>query len=101
MLKVKYKNMKAKFINESFNELSLEDKAEEIETAVYTTYNGDDVDYDINDEDIVKLENLLDVIVNRSDIEELGDMEWTLANLREDDIIEIYRRLVEHGFIIE
>jgi hypothetical protein len=93
-------------LNEGSNKFRDEEtyaKAEEISSIVYDTYNGDDVEYEINDEDIKNLENALKEYINEriiiEDIEDLGDADWIIENLSENEIDEIYQSLVEAGFM--
>ena len=58
--------MRAKLVNEDLISLShgsenmpVEDMAAEIASLVYTTYNGDDVDYEPNDEDTAEVEQII------------------------------------------
>lgn len=95
--------MRAKFINEGSNKFRDEEtevKAEEIATVIYSTFNGDDVDYEENDEDQERLEDALDQYFDTPDeMEELGSLEFIMQNMTTEEIDEIHQALVEAGFI--
>ena len=97
--------MRAKFVNEEkmVNEPDIETMAFEIAQVVESTYNGDDVDYEPNEEDIQKLEDALKEYIFDlriiEDVEDLSDQGWIIENLAEEEISEIYVSLVDAGFI--
>jgi hypothetical protein len=102
--------MKAKLVNEKRmgHNPDIENKAFEIAQVVESTYNGDDVDYEANDEDIETLESVIKDTVKKGylylqeedqDLEIFADSKWILDNVPAEEILLIYDALVDAGFI--
>jgi hypothetical protein len=90
-------------LNEGSNKFKDEEteiKAQEIAEVIYSTYNGDDVDYEENSEDQERLEDALDEYFDTPDeIEELGDVDFVINNLTPEEIDNFHQILVDAGFI--
>ena len=93
--------MRAKFINEErmVHQPDAESMAFEIAQVVQSTYSGDDVVYETNQQDLSILQEIIEEYVETDDIEEMADVEWIKQNLSDDQISEIYTSLIDEGFI--
>jgi len=93
--------MRAKVVNEErmVHQPDIENMAFEIAQVIESTYSGDDVDYEPNEEDIATLEEVLEDYVEVDDIEEMSEPGWIAENFTSDEVSEIYVALVDAGFI--
>ena len=85
-----------------------ESKIFQISHAVYTTFNGDDVEYEPNEKDQNELIQLIKLSIDTSDLkdedgdpikyfDELGDDEYVENNLTEEQIDLLYNAMKEKG----
>jgi len=105
--------MRAKTVNEErmVHEPYPDEMAFQIAQTVETIYNGDDVDYEPNKEDIEQLENIIEETVKEGllyldevdeeedNLELFSDPNWIMHNIPKNEVRELYRKLVEVGFI--